>query len=142
MEQLVKRLNIANRTKFTGFREDIERFYSIADIFVLPSLYEGFGHVYIEAMASGVPCIGLKSNYPKIVVACEEIIRNGKTGYCIDHYSIEDLSDRMKEILLNRELKEKFGKEARNICENTYSWENHIKKILNLCSNSNSGTKY
>ena len=79
-----------------GNRADVERFYSIADVFVLPSTYEGFGQVFLEAMASGVPCIGLSSDYPNIIVACDEIIRDGRTGYLADPYSIDVLAEKIE----------------------------------------------
>jgi len=132
LEYLAKKLNIIENIRFTGFRDDIERFYSIADVFVLPSTYEGFGLVFLEAMASGIPCIGLRSNYPQIIVASEEIIINDKTGFCTDPFSVDDLTDKIEKILSNEELKKKMGKEARSLCEKNYTWENQIKKILEI----------
>lgn len=135
LEQLTRTLQLTKKIRFVGFRRDIKRFYSISGVFVLPSKYEGFGHVYLEAMASGVPCIGLRSDYPRVIVASEEIIRNGETGYCVDPYSIEDLSEKMSEILFDDKLKDKMSKKARVICESEDSWEVHVESILKLMQN-------
>ena len=132
LEQLVKRLNLTNKTRFVGNRADIERFYSIADVFVLPSTYEGFGQVFLEAMASGVPCIGLKSDYPKISVACDGIIIDGRTGYLADPYSIDDLAEKIEKIVSNDALKHKFGMESRKICEEEYTWDKSVESLLEL----------
>lgn len=132
LEILAKKLNIDNKVKFAGFRKDVERFYSIADVFVLPSIYEGFGHVYLEAMASGVPCIGLRSDYPRVIVASEEIIRDCRTGYLADTYSIEDLSEKVEKIISDEKKKEKMSEEAQKICKKEYSWDRHIERILEL----------
>jgi glycosyltransferase involved in cell wall biosynthesis len=132
LEKLVKRLNLTDKTRFVGNRKDVERFYSIADVFVLPSKYEGFGQVFLEAMASGVPCIGLKQDYPNIIVACDEIIREGKTGYLADHYSIDDLSDKIEKIISNDDLRDKFGLESRKICEKEYTWYRNVESLLSL----------
>jgi len=132
LEYLAEKMNLIDKIRFTGFRDDIERFYSIADVFVLPSIYEGFGLVFLEAMASGIPCIGLRSNYPQIIVASEEIIIDGKTGFCTDPYSIDDLADKIGKILFNEELKEKMGKEARSLCEKNFTWEKHVKNVLEI----------
>lgn len=131
-EEKVKKMSINERVRFTGYRNDIERFYSIADVFVLPSKYEGFGHVYLEAMASGVPCIALKSDYPEIIVASEEIIVNGKTGYCADPYSLDNLAEKIEEIISNYELRSRMGHESREICEKKYSWEQHVKALIKV----------
>ena len=132
LEKLVKRLNLTNRTRFVGNRNDVKRFYSIADVFVLPSIYEGFGQVFLEAMASGVPCIGLRPDYPNILVACDEIIRDNKTGYLADPYSIDDLSEKIEKIISDDYLRYKFGIESRKICEEEYTWERNIISLLDL----------
>ncbi|GAG65199.1 unnamed protein product [marine sediment metagenome] len=136
LKQLAKELSINSKVKFLGFRKDIEKFYSIADVFILPSKYEGFGHVYLEAMASGVPCVGLRSDYPNIIVASEEIIRDGQTGYCADPYSIEDLAEKIEEIISNDELRYRMGRESREICEKEYSWEKHVQALIKIVDNT------
>lgn len=132
LEKLVNSLNINSKVKFVGSRTDTERFYSIADVFVLSSVYEGFGQVFLEAMASGLPCIGLKPNYPKVIVASKEIIQEGETGYCVDSNSVEDLSKKIETIISNDILKKKMGEQARIVCEHKYSWEMHVNKIIDL----------
>jgi glycosyltransferase involved in cell wall biosynthesis len=131
LEKLTKGLGMAGRVRFVGFREDVERFYSIADVFALPSMYEPFGHVFFEAMASGVPCIGLKAEYPEVVTACDEIIDDGRTGYTVEP-SIEDLKVKIEKIISGMDLKKKMGKEARKTCERRHSWEKHVKEVLRL----------
>ena len=132
LQQLAKDLNIANKIIFLGFRTDVERFYSIADVFVLSSKYEGFGHVYLEAMASGVPCIGLRSDYPKVIVASDEIIIDGETGYCVNPYSIEDLAEKIEKIISDDDLRQKMGRKSIELCKNKYSWEIHVKELIKL----------
>jgi glycosyltransferase involved in cell wall biosynthesis len=130
LEKLTKRLCIAERVRFVGMRNDVERFYSLADVFILASTYEGFGQVFLEALASGVPCIGLKSDYPKILVASEEIIQDGVTGYCIDPYSIDDLTEKLDKILSQEDIANYMRKSSRQVCEKKYSWEGHAATIL------------
>ena len=57
IQQKVRELNIENNVKILGLRKDIPALMSIMDVFILPSLYEGFGIVLLEAQASGLPCI-------------------------------------------------------------------------------------
>src|SRR5439155_24607267 len=51
------RLGVAGRIAWLGPRPDIERWYAAADVVVLPSRYEPFGNVHLEALASGVPVV-------------------------------------------------------------------------------------
>lgn len=56
-QALAARLGIAARVTWTGPREDVERLYAAADAVALPALYEPFGNVHLEALASGVPVL-------------------------------------------------------------------------------------
>jgi glycosyltransferase involved in cell wall biosynthesis len=132
LEKLAISLNVLHKIRFCGFRSDIERFYAIADVFVLPSLYEGYGLVYLEAMASGVPCIGLKAKYPDIIVATEEIIEEGVTGYCVDPFSIIDLKEKICAILFDSVLRNEMSLNARNSCVKNYTWDQHIIKMKEI----------
>lgn len=132
LEQLVHKLKIADKVKFLGTRSDMPYVYAIADIFVLPSQYEGFGQVYLEAMASGLPCIGLKSNPPGVIVATEEIIEDGRTGYCVDSKTPEDLACKIKKLLGDDELRNMMTEQARQSCEFNYSWEKSVTAVLRV----------
>lgn len=57
MKQKAVALGIADKVLFTGYRNDLYRFYQAFDVFVLPSLYEGLGMVAIEAQCAGLPCL-------------------------------------------------------------------------------------
>lgn len=57
IELKVKKLNLSNNVIFLGLRNDTEKLYQCMDVFVLPSLYEGFPLVCVEAQCSGLKCI-------------------------------------------------------------------------------------
>lgn len=135
LEQLARELGMESKVRFVGFQRETERYYSLADVFVLPSTYEGWGIVLTEAMASGVPCLGLKADYPKIMVASEEIIKSGETGYCVDPYSEEDLKEKIETILLDSDLRHNMGQAARKLCEQRYSWSEYLKQVSALVEN-------
>ncbi len=56
-EQLAKRLDVHHRCHFLGVRQDLPALYGMADAFVLPTLYDPFPNVILEAMASGLPIL-------------------------------------------------------------------------------------
>jgi glycosyltransferase involved in cell wall biosynthesis len=135
LEQLRNDFNMIEKILFVGPRTDVERFYSAADIFVLPSKYEAFGQVVLEAMAASLPCIAFKRTFPEYQVASEEIIRNGVTGFCVDPYNKHDLLDRLLNLIENRDLRKKMGLAGRRDCERRFTWEGHVKKLLGLVNN-------
>lgn len=92
----------------------------------------GLDRFFLEAMASGVPCIGLGSDYPNVIVACDEIIRDGRTGYLANPYSIDDLTEKIEKIISNDDLRDKLGIESRKNCEKEYIWGKNVKSLLEL----------
>ena len=75
---LAERLGIAARVIWQGPRADIERWYAASDVVALPSLYEPFGNVHLEALASGVPVVA------SAVAGGAEAIADGRGGAIVD----------------------------------------------------------
>ena len=107
---MVVEKKISNNVLFTGFVPDekLHAYYEHCDVFAMPSRGEGFGLVYLEAMAYGKPCIG--SN----VDAAKEVISDGETGYCVDPDNIEELAERLFQLLIDSELRKKWGEQGKN----------------------------
>ena len=76
LQRLAAQLRIDDRVKFTGrvSERELPLYYQACDMFVLPSLKEGFGIVFLEAMQYGKPCIGARA------AAVPEVIVDGETG--------------------------------------------------------------
>lgn len=72
IESKVEFLKIKNKVKFLGVKENISEIYSIFDIFIFPSIYEGLGIVLIEAQISGLKCI-VSSNIPNESIITENV---------------------------------------------------------------------
>ena len=132
LEAKVRELGFCDQVRFIGMRKDMPQVYQGADIFVLCSRYEGFGHVYLEAMASGLPCIGLRSDPPRIVVATEEIIENEKSGFCVDPDKNDELVEKLSYLTENISQRKAMGLYARSICQRNFNWNSNTKKILNI----------
>ena len=77
-KKLADKLGLSERVHFIGHTNDILRYFGIADLVVLPTLYDSFGNVCIEAMACGVPVITSGSS------GVSELIRAGENGYVLD----------------------------------------------------------
>ena len=89
-ERRAKSLGLEHRVIFAGRQSAIQRFYGAADLFVLPTIYEPFPNVNLEAMACGTPVISTATS------GGAEIITEGANGYLIpDAWSIDALAERI-----------------------------------------------
>jgi glycosyltransferase involved in cell wall biosynthesis len=132
LEKLKKDIPGGERILFLGRRADVERFYSIADIFVSPSKHEPFGQVILEAMAAGLPCIAYKRMWPEYEVASEEMIKHGTTGYCVNPHDRDELRQRLLYLIDHPDIGKKMGEVGRRICKRKFTWDNHVRKLLDL----------
>lgn len=106
------------KVKFTGFvpYEDLKALYSACDIFVLPSLEEGFGIVLTEALASGNPLIGTN------VGGISMQIRDGWNGFLVEPGDEKQLAERIKYLIDNEEERIRMGKNSRKLAEEEFNW--------------------
>ena len=96
--ETVQRLQLEPHVHFTGYveEEDLPAVYNGADLFVFPSLYEGFGLPVLEAMSCGTPVITSDcSSLPEVA---------GKAALLIDPYDVEAMGEAIQEVLLNPTL--------------------------------------
>ena len=105
---------------------DIPRYYGGADLFVMPSRYELFGIVMLEAMACGVPVVATKFGGPP------EVITDGENGCLVDPTDIESFAAAMTKLLKYPEERKRMGETARQTIESKYSWDTLARRHLQL----------
>ncbi|MBA2853108.1 glycosyltransferase involved in cell wall biosynthesis [Methanococcus maripaludis] len=122
--ELIEKLNLQNEVIFTGYvpDEDLPGLYNAADLFVYPSLYEGFGIPPLEAMACGTPVITSNtSSLPEVV---------GDAGITVNPYDVDELANKMHEVLTNEDLRNNMSKKGIERAK-LFSWkkcaEEHLK---------------
>ncbi len=130
-----KQKGIADRVVFTGKVDSPEEYFARADVHVLMSRYETFGLAHLEAMASGLPTISWASRFPDSLVASSEIIVDGKTGYCIEPYRVDELRRVLDEMIENREMTRELGLRAREYVRERYSWDKTAERYLDIMKN-------
>ena len=108
MKKLCQDRGVGKAFYFLGYvdNEGIGDYYQKADVFVMPSLVEAFGLVFLEAMASGTPVIG--SN----VGGTKELIEHRKNGLLVDPNNSDQLAEYILELLNDRELRARVIKEG------------------------------
>jgi UDP-glucose:(heptosyl)LPS alpha-1,3-glucosyltransferase len=119
-----QRLGLGSRVRFAGRQGDVKPFYGAADGLVLPTLYDPFPNVALEAMASGVPVITSSK------CGAAELIRDGENGFVCDALDSIALSERMR-LLADREKAERIGKAARDTVAGLHL-ETMSDKLLDL----------
>jgi glycosyltransferase involved in cell wall biosynthesis len=124
---LANRLGIGDRVHLVGFRDDVERYFALGNVYVMPSVMESFGLALVQALACGLPAIARRSKYPTVLTASEGIIDEGRTGFLID--TEQELADRMTELLVNPTLAETMGASAVASMHDRFSWSSHIDAL-------------
>jgi glycosyltransferase involved in cell wall biosynthesis len=122
LKKLTDDLNLNDCVTFEGYRNDIDRVMQEFDVFVHPSRWEGFGLVFLEAMASGLPVVATN------VSAIPEIVVHNRTGYLVEPDTSSDLAEAMKRLARNADLRDKFGKAGRERTEAEFSVDTMISK--------------
>lgn len=121
LENMISELNLQNKVKLPGVIKDTEAVLITADLFVFPSLYEGFPNALCEAMAVGLPVIASDCSGNK------DIIQDGMNGKLFPVGDVEALANIMRSLINDAKERERLSVNARKITE-TFSEE----KIYNI----------
>jgi glycosyltransferase involved in cell wall biosynthesis len=100
--------------------------YSAADVFLLPSLAETFGLVFVESMACGTPCVAFDTS------AVPEVVRHSETGFLAPVRETNALAHALALLLENRALHSRFAARGRAIVLEEYTPERHSDRFLAL----------
>ena len=102
-------LGIYKNVTFAGFQEDVSKYYSIADLFVMPSVSEPFGLTALEALACGTPVIISKQS------GVSEVLKN---CFKVDFWDVNEMANKMLGLLhypaLNEQLREAGFREVQD----------------------------
>ncbi|MFQ5456615.1 MAG: glycosyltransferase [Nitrospirota bacterium] len=120
--QMVEELYLKNHIFFAGSRNDIQEVMLSLDLFVLPSLWEGFGLVLLEAMATQKPIVASR------VSTIPEIVSDGVTGLLIPPANVEELTGAILRLAENREMACRMGKAGRKRLEDHFGLKRMVKQ--------------
>jgi glycosyltransferase involved in cell wall biosynthesis len=107
LETLANEFGIGGRVRFLGNRTDVGACLEVADAFVFPSLFEGFGNAPIEAMFKALPCIA------SCIETILEAFVDGETALLVRPDSAEDLAAAMMKLYCDPDLRRRLGAAAR-----------------------------
>jgi glycosyltransferase involved in cell wall biosynthesis len=98
-----------------GSDDEVARLYRKADIFCLPSIQEGFGIVFLEAMANGLPVVSTNA------AAIGEVVPHGQAGLLVTPRDVSALAESLLALLRDQELRERLGEFGRRHVRQ-YDW--------------------
>jgi glycosyltransferase involved in cell wall biosynthesis len=103
LEAEARQRNLAVRTRFIGWRKDAPAFLAGLDVFLMPSLWEGFGLVLLEAMSRRIPVIA------SAVSAIPEVVAHTESGILVPPRDPQAIADALRLLLPDRELRLYMG---------------------------------
>lgn len=123
IDEILEKTKTKNRVKMLGYvpYDDLPLLYSGATAFVSPSLYEGFGLPFAEALSCGVPVVaGDKGSMPEIV---------GNLGIIVDPYNIQEITEAFMKVL-NFDRLSFLRKSV--IYSKKFSWNRNARQLFDL----------
>jgi glycosyltransferase involved in cell wall biosynthesis len=121
-KELIDKMNLTDSIKFTGFQDSLE-WYPKFDIFVLPSLSEGFPLSILEALSFGIPCVATK------VGGVPEILND---EFLIQKWDPEGLAEKINCLLENPDEMHKIGIEGRDLVVRRFSLDRMVDEYRSL----------
>ncbi len=120
-------LELNDMVIFLGKRgqDTLPYYYSAAEVVVMPSHYESFGMVALEAMACGTPVIASR------VGGLAYLVKDGETGYFVPAQDPEALAGKLRSLFVDHELRKMLGDQAASYAKE-FSWEIITKQVIDV----------
>tara|TARA_B100000315_G_C14388166_1_gene500627 strand:- start:258 stop:815 length:558 start_codon:yes stop_codon:yes gene_type:complete len=133
LERLAKRA-CPDRVRFLGLLDSASVYEELskADVFVLPSIADSFGNVYVEAMASGLPVIAARAG------GVVEIVENNVNGFLIEPDDLDELVDKVN-LLKDGGERKRMSAESLRLFAEKFTWSKVFEKYQAVYSELNIG---
>ena len=106
-QALADELELGSSVIFCGIRRDVPELLALSDVFVMSSLWEGLGLVFLEAMATDLPVLATR------VSAVPEVVVDGETGWLVEPSNEAQLARAMLGLAADSDLRERYAKAGR-----------------------------
>ncbi|HVU06278.1 MAG TPA: glycosyltransferase family 4 protein [Candidatus Paceibacterota bacterium] len=118
LRQQAKRLGVDNRVIFKGFvpHESLPGYLQASDIFIRPSLSEGFGNSFVEAMVAGIPVIATRTG------GIVDFLRDKETGLFCETNSPQDIARKVQIYMQDKSLRTEIVDNAMHMVVDRYDW--------------------
>ncbi len=126
LESHAAQAGLSKRVHFLGWRQDIPALMAALDVLLVPSLWEGFGLVMLEAMAQQTPIIG------SAVSAIPEVVIHGETGLLVPRRDPDAIMEALQVLLSDKPLRQHMGLVGRDRLETQFSAARMVEETLAL----------
>ena len=133
LKDLIQRLGLESYVTLAGYTTNVHEKLAQADLYVMPSLSEGFPNSLCEAMAVGLPVVAFKCHE-----GLKDIVIDGQNGYLVEMNNQEEFVEKVVRLSQDIKLREKIGTEAQKLAEryseqNIYElWEESIYNVMRV----------
>lgn len=123
LRRLTKKMKLEKEITFLGQVDykNIPHYLAKADVFIRPSLSEGLGNSFLEAMAAGLPVIGTP------VGGIVDFLKDKQTGLFCQPNNPQSIADSLFLLLTNKQLRQYIAENGRKLVEEKYKWDNIVK---------------
>jgi len=127
LDELKRKAGLHDLVAFLGSRaqDTLANYYSAAEVCVVPSYYESFGLVALEAMACGTPVIASR------VGGLQHTVEDGVTGFLVPSGDEDALAEKLRLVLTDGELRQRLARRARSSAQQ-YTWRVVAQRILSV----------
>lgn len=123
--QLVNKLQVNDILKFEPFMSPSDIMKEI-DILFHPTELESFGRIFVEAMAAGVPVVGINKG------GAREMVVHGENGFLVESENVDDATQRLIELINNAQLRNAFGMNGRKSVEKNYTIDLMSERMIEI----------
>lgn len=125
LREMCESAGLSDLVTFLGKRgqDTLPYYYSAAEAVVVPSHYESFGMVALEAMACGAPVVASQ------VGGLAFLVKDGQTGFTVPVDDPKELANRLAMVVNDHDLRERLGKQAAQSAQE-YAWENIADQMI------------
>ncbi|MCK5853119.1 glycosyltransferase family 4 protein [bacterium] len=126
LANLTEKLQIKDNVNFIGWQDDVTQTLALFDVFCLPTLREGFGYVFLEAQAAGVPVIATK------ISPLTETMQDGESALLVPPNSPEELSSAMQKTINDTALRNRLIENGFRNVKERFDQRNQLDEIVEL----------
>lgn len=132
LERMAVEAGVRDRVLFVGTMadEELAGYYQACDAFVMPSLSEGFGIVFVEAMSHGKPVVAANSG------ATPELVEDGVTGLLVEYGNVLALASSLAHLLTHQEDRQRMGEAGRRRVEAQYTFQRFRNRLETMLTDA------
>ena len=124
--ELAEELKIKDNVNFIGWQDNVPQTLALFGVFCLPTLREGFGYVFLEAQAAGVPVIATK------ISPLTETMQDGESALLVPPNSPEELSSAIQKVINDAALKNQLKENGLRNVKERFDQKNQLDEIVEL----------